>query len=158
MQPHDRMTSTEIRIVQSTWLKVLLVKDIVGRIFYDRLFELDPSLRPLFSGDIREQGQKLVQVIDVAVNGLTHLEKIVPVVEEMGRRHTSYGVAPQHYEAVETALLWTLQQSLDGEFTIAARAAWTTVYEMLASIMISAAASESTSNASREPGVNGQKS
>jgi hemoglobin-like flavoprotein len=111
-----------------------------AQLFYDRLFEIDPLLRGLFRGDMRQQGAKLMQVMDAVVNGLSRLELIVRLIEELGRRHVDYGVEDHHYDTVGAALLWTLGKCLGAEFTPAARDAWATVYGALAATMREAAA------------------
>jgi len=138
------MTPEQIRIVQSTWVRVLPIKDIAAQLFYKRLFEMDPSLRPLFRGDLREQGEKLMQIIDAAVNGLSHLERIVTAIRDLGRRHADYGVKDHHYDTVGAALLWTLKEGLGAEFTPKAKEAWATVYGVLAATMQEAAATRAT--------------
>ena len=138
------MTPEQIRIVQSTWVRVLPIKDIAAQLFYKRLFEMDPSLRPLFRGDLREQGEKLMQIIDAAVNGLSHLERIVTAIQDLGRRHADYGVKDHHYDTVGAALLWTLKEGLGAEFTPKAKEAWATVYGVLAATMQEAAATRAT--------------
>ena len=75
------------------------------RFFYDRLFERDPSLRALFTGDMKEQGQALMAMIATAVGGLKRLDTIVPAVQELGIRHAGYGVTEDHYNTVGAALL-----------------------------------------------------
>jgi len=140
------MTPECIRTVQSTWVKVLPIKDAAAQLFYERLFEIDPSLRPLFRSDMRQQGEKLMQVIDAAVNGLSHLERIVTAIQELGRRHADYGVKDHHYGKVGAALLWTLSKSLGAEFTPEAKDAWATVYAALATTMREAAASTGSRN------------
>lgn len=134
------MTPEQIHIVQTTWLRLLPIKDVAARLFYDRLFELDPSVKRMFRADIREQGQKLMQVIDAAVNGLSRFEQIVPMIQAIGRRHAVYGVQDHHYGIVGDALLWTLQKGLGAEFTPQVRDAWTIVYGTLATTMREAAA------------------
>ena len=98
------MAPEHVRLVQSTWIKVLPIKDSAAQLFYERLFEMDPSLRALFQGDMQEQGEKLMQVIDAAVNGLSNLERIVTAIQELGRRHVDYGVKDHHYDIVGAAL------------------------------------------------------
>ena len=133
------MTPEHIRIVQSTWVKVLPIKNTAAQLFYERLFETDPSLRALFRSDMRQQGEKVMQVIDAAVNGLSRLERIVTAIQELGRRHADYGVKDHHYDTVGAALLWTLGKSLGAEFTPEAKDAWATVYAVLATTMREAA-------------------
>jgi hemoglobin-like flavoprotein len=134
------MTPERIRTVQSTWVKLLPIKASAAQLFYEKLFETDPSLRVLFKGDMREQGEKLMQVIDAAVNGLSRLERITAAIQELGRRHADYGVKDHHYDTVGVALLWTLGKSLGAEFTPEAEDAWATIYAMLATTMREAAA------------------
>ena len=133
------MTPEHIRIVQSTWVKVLAIKDTAAQLFYERLFETDPSIRALFRSDMRQQGEKVMQVIDAAVNGLSRLERIVSAIQELGRRHADYGVKDHHYGTVGAALLWTLGKSLGAEFTPKVKEAWATVYAVLATTMREAA-------------------
>jgi len=140
------MAPEHVRLVQSTWVKVLPIKDTAAQLFYERLFEMDPSLRALFRGDMREQGEKLMQLIDASVNGLSHLERIVTAIQELGRRHVDYGVKDHHYDTVGAALLWTLDKSLGKEFTREARNAWATVYGILATTMQEAAATRRDKN------------
>lgn len=134
------MTPEDIRTVQSTWLKVLPFKDIAARLFYQKLFELDPSLRGLFRGDMKQQGETLMQVMDVAVNGLGQLERLVPSIQERGRRYIDYRLKDHHYATLGAALLWTLSKGLGAGFTPEVKAAWAAVYGVLARIMREAAA------------------
>ena len=135
------MTPAQKRLVQTTFAKVAPMADVAAMMFYDRLFELDPRLRPLFTGDISEQGRKLMRMIGMAVNGLDRLDELVPAVSQLGIRHAGYGVTDEHYDTVAAALLWTLEQGLGPDFTPEVGEAWATVYGMLASTMKTAAAS-----------------
>jgi hemoglobin-like flavoprotein len=134
------MDSEQILLVQETWQKVLPIQPVAAQLFYDRLFTLDPSLRTLFSGDIQTQGQKLMSMINVAVNGLTRLDTIVTAVQQLGARHAGYGVRDEHYAVVGDALLWTLQQGLGDAFTPRSREAWSRAYGLLSGVMMQAAA------------------
>lgn len=115
------------------------IKEKAAELFYSRLFTLDPSLKPLFKGDMKDQGRKLMAAIATVVMGLTELPKIVPIAQDMGRRHVGYGVKDNHYDTVAAALLWTLEQGLGKEFTPEVRDAWTGAYTTLASVMKTAA-------------------
>ena len=133
------MTPSQIRDVQSTFALVRPIADQAGEMFYARLFELDPSLRPLFKGDIAEQSRKLMQMLAVAVNALTHLDSILPAVRALGLRHAGYGVEDRHYATVAQALLDTLAKGLGEAFTPEVRQSWTHVYLALAGEMQAAA-------------------
>lgn len=135
------MTPEQIELVQSSFKKVVPIADVAADLFYNKLFSLDPELKPLFKGDMKEQGQKLMKMIGVAVNGLSRLEEIVPAVQALGERHVAYGVKDSDYDTVGAALLWTLEQGLDSEFTPEIKEAWASTYTLLADTMKNAAAS-----------------
>jgi hemoglobin-like flavoprotein len=86
------MTPRQITLVQASWKDILAVSETAAQLFYLRLFALDPSLRPMFKGEIREQGRKLIAMMSVVVNGLARIETLAPVIEALGRRHAGYGV------------------------------------------------------------------
>jgi hemoglobin-like flavoprotein len=134
------MTPEQVLLIQASFAKVLPIADTAAALFYGRLFELDPSLRPLFQGDMREQGRKLMTMLRVVVNGLHRLDQLVPAVQELGRRHAAYGVADEHYDTVAAALLWTLHQGLGDDWTPNVEAAWVVAYTLLADTMRAAAA------------------
>ena len=134
------MTPKQIDLVRESWAKVVPIADQAAAAFYARLFELDPSLRSLFKSDMKAQGRKLMSMIGTVVANLRNLSTIVPVIEDLGRRHVGYGVKPAHYDTVAEALLWTLEKGLGDAFTSETREAWTRAYVILAEVMQSAAA------------------
>ncbi len=134
------MTPEMIEHVQNSWEKVKPISETAATLFYGRLFELDPSLEKLFSGDMEEQGKKLMTMLGTAVAGLKNLEAIVPAVEALGKRHVGYGVEAAHYETVGAALIWTLSQGLGEAFTDEVETAWVETYNTLATTMKAAAA------------------
>lgn len=139
------MTPEQISLVKRSWQQVIPIKDAAAELFYGRLFELNPALRPLFKGDMAAQGRKLMAMIQSAVNGLEHLNDIVPAVQDLGRRHLGYGVKDEDYETVGTALLWTLEQGLGPSFTCQVKDAWAEAYGILAGTMQAAAEEVQTS-------------
>lgn len=134
------MTSDQIRLVQSSFQKVIPISETAADLFYRRLFELDPSLRALFKGDMKTQGQKLMQMIAAAVQGLDKPDTLIPIVQSLGKRHAGYGVQTHHYDTVGAALLWTLEQGLGKDFTPETKSAWTETYKLVAGTMQGAAA------------------
>ena len=108
--------------------------------FYDRLFTLDPSLRPMFHGDMKAQQVKLMDILATAVASLERLDQLVLVLWQLGKRHGGYGVQDAHYDTVATALLGALEARLGPEaFTPSHKAAWTDVYMLMATTMKQAA-------------------
>ncbi len=137
------LTDRKKRLVQSSFSKVVPIADKAAEIFYNKLFEMDPALKPLFKGDIKEQGAKLMSMIGTAVNGLDNLDSIVPAVQNLGKNHVKYGVEESHYDTVGGALLYTLEKGLGDDFTPDVKDAWTEVYNTLATVMKDAAKSVS---------------
>jgi hemoglobin-like flavoprotein len=133
------MSPEAIRLVRSTFAQVLPVADLAAGLFYDRLFSLDPSLRLLFAADLEPQKHALMATLGLVIGYLDRPEELAPIVEQLGRRHAGYGVRAGHYATVGSALLWTLEQGLGPAFTPAVRAAWTEVYDLLATTMRAAA-------------------
>ena len=133
------MTPQQIALVRSSFADVSPIADSAAKLFYSRLFELDPSLRPLFRNSLDAQGSKLMNMIAGAICLLDQPEKLLPVVRNLGRRHTGYGVEDGHYETVGAALLWTLEKGLGAAFTPEVENAWIAVYGVLADNMKMAA-------------------
>ena len=133
------VTATQKMLVQDTFDSIAPIADDAAALFYRRLFELDPSLRTMFQGDMAEQRRKLMNMIGAAVRGLDRLEQLVPVVQDLGRKHVGYGVEDRHYDTVGAALLWTLEKGLGSGFTPEVKEAWAAVYGLLASTMQNAA-------------------
>lgn len=133
------MTPEQINLIQSSWAKVVPIKETAATLFYGKLFELDPGVKPMFKGDMKEQGRKLMMTLNTVVNGIANLAPLVPVIQDLGRRHVAYGVEAKHYDTVGAAILWTLEQGLGEDFTPATREAWSTAYTTLASVMKEAA-------------------
>lgn len=133
------MTPEEIELVQGSFAKVAPIKDTAAELFYAKLFEIAPEVKPLFKGDMSEQGAKLMTTLGVVVNGLKDLDAIVPVAENLARQHVAYGVEAGHYTHVGDALLDTLEKGLGSDFTPATKDAWITAYTTLSGVMCAAA-------------------
>jgi nitric oxide dioxygenase len=126
--------------VQASFAKVEAIAAAAAKLFYQRLFELDPEIKLLFKGvKMAEQRTKLMQTLAVVVNGLDRLDEIASAIESLGVRHVEYGVTEDHYDTGGEALLWALEQGLGPDFTPEVSAAWASVYGLLSSVMIGAA-------------------
>lgn len=134
------MTPEQIALVKASWSNVVPIKETAAELFYGKLFELDPALKSLFKGDMKEQGRKLMAILNTAVNSLDKLETIVPAVQDMGKRHVGYGVKDADYDTVGAALIWTLGQGLGDAFTDDVKEAWLETYTIVAETMKAAAA------------------
>lgn len=137
------MEESTVSIVKDSFRKVLPIAEQAGLMFYGRLFETFPQVRPMFAEDIEPQAKKLVQMLAIVVNGLDRIDAILPAVRQLAVRHNDYGVEDEHYEAVGQTLIWTLRQGLGEAFTADVEKAWTDAYGTLSSVMIEAARSPS---------------
>lgn len=133
------MNSDTIALVRESWNKVEAIAPAAAALFYENLFTADPGLRPLFKGDMRSQGEKLMRVLGMAVSKLDDLPALLPTLEALAQRHVGYGVQRRHYDTVGAALLKTLDQGLAADFTPRVRQAWTEAYTLIASVMTTAA-------------------
>lgn len=133
------MTDHQKELVKSTFKAIAPIADIAAELFYNRLFEVYPHYKHLFKGDMKLQGRMLMQMLATAVGGLDTVEKLLPALRDLGRRHVHYGVTEQDYGAVGETLLWTLEKGLGEKWDTEVKEAWTTAYQLLSGVMIDAA-------------------
>ena len=129
------MAPQQIAFVRQSFAQLMPIAQEVPQMFYKRLFELDPSLRKLFKNDLREQGEKLLQMLAVAVDVLDRPDILLPTARQLGARHEGYGVEAEDYQTVGEALLWTLEQGFGPAFTPDVKQAWTETYVLLSTVM-----------------------
>ena len=133
------LTTEQVTLVQTSWAKCVPIADVAADLFYTKLFELDPELRPLFPAELADQKKKLMNMITAAVDGLTDLSALVPVVQDLGRRHAVYyKVTAPMFDTVGAALLDTLEKGLGETWDADHKEAWTLVYGVLSKTMIDA--------------------
>ncbi len=133
------MTPVQQDLVQSSFAKVAPIAEQAAVIFYDDLFQRDPSLRPMFPDDMTEQRRKLMAMLAMAVTNLKTWDRIAAAVRALGARHVAYGVQPGHYDTVAASLLAALEKGLGDEFTPAVRDAWIACYQAVSSEMLAVA-------------------
>ena len=133
------MTDEQITLIQTSWAQVKPIADTASQTFYDRLFATAPEVRPLYTSDMARQRRKLMATIGMVVKALPHLAEITPHMQELGRWQCAFGLLPEHYPIVGSALLWTLEQELGESFTDAHAAAWMEAYGRLVDTMLAGA-------------------
>jgi len=134
------MTPEQVKLVQSSFKKVEPIAEQAGDIFYNRLFEIAPEVRPMFPDEMSNQKSKLMSMLGTAVNNLHQVDVIIPAVQDLGRKHVDYGVKDEHYQPVGEALIFTLEKGLGDDFTPEVKDAWLTTYTTLQAVMTKAAA------------------
>jgi len=132
------MTPSEIALVRQGFERIAPDAENVGLALYQKLFELDPSLRRLFGNDMRRHGRNIMAALAMVVGSLDDLGPVLAQVQSLGRRHASYGVQPRDFATGGVALIATLEAGLGEEFTAAAREAWSRAYTTLTDVMIAA--------------------
>lgn len=137
------MTPDQVKLVQQSFARVAPISDRAAVLFYDRLFEVAPSVKALFPADMTEQRKKLMATLAAVVNGLDNLETILPAASALATRHVSYGAKAEHYAIVGAALLWTLEKGLGESWTPEVADAWAAAYGTLSGFMISQACGRS---------------
>lgn len=133
------MTPEQVKLVQGSFSKVAPIAGQAADLFYGRLFEVAPAVRPMFPDDLSEQKKKLMGMLAVVVNGLDKLDTILPAASALAKRHVDYGAKAEHYPVVGEALLWTLEKGLGEAWTSEVEDAWTEAYGTLSGFMIAEA-------------------
>lgn len=133
------MTREEIALVKESFESLRPIPKGVGRAFYETLFAVDPSLRPLFKGDLEAQGAMFVSALGLAVAGLEDATSGEHTLRDLGRRHAAYGVSDAHFAVFREALVKTLRAHLGAAFTEAHAAAWRLAFDRIGVVMRDAA-------------------
>lgn len=136
------MQAHQNALIQRSFDLLAPAADATAALFYRRLFERAPELRPLFIGDLGSQGRRLMEMIGAAVRLLDHPESLLPVLAKLGARHAGYGVRPGDYRRVGEALMATLDETLGERFDAPTREAWAAMYALVSATMIAAAEAE----------------
>lgn len=141
------MKNEDISLVQESWGKFSLVgptakiyyyQNLFASLFYLNLFKADPSLKSLFKNSFEQQGRKFIKMIGTVVDMLNDFDTLQPILHDLAKSHVGYGVKESHYKIVGDALLTTLEQGLGEDFTPDVRAAWSSIYNIIANSMIAA--------------------
>jgi len=140
LTPELNLTARQKRLVRESFESVREYSDSVVTLFYGRLFELAPQVRPLFKIEIRAQSAKLVDTLTSLVDALDRFEELRGFLADLGRRHAEYKVEPAHYQVLVTALTWAFAQALGLEFDRETRSAWEHLLGAVSAVMIRGAA------------------
>jgi hemoglobin-like flavoprotein len=130
------LTARQVQLIQDSFALIRPMAKATVLIFYGRLFQLDPSARAMFRNDLQLQARKLVSTLDTVVESLGDWEAMRPRLRELGRQHVAYGVKPEQYASVNTALVWALSQALDIAASVEVRQAWTQLLEEISAEML----------------------
>jgi hemoglobin-like flavoprotein len=145
------MDEQTIKLLQESFAEVMGMRAEAAALFYERLFAIDPALRPLFGeADMRSQEMKLMAALALVVGKLRQLGEVIPVLETLAVKHVVYGVEERHYATVGQALIQTLSLAFGARFTPELRNAWLTAYGAISGVMIAAANKAEAARAAAE--------
>ena len=130
------MTEKQIQLVKESWNHVSPISEIAGDLFYNRLFEVAPSVRSMFKGDLRQQARKLMGMLSMIVSKLDKLETLIDEIKMLAQRHDKYGAQPAHYQVVGECLIWTLSTGLGDKWNKETEESWIAAYTILSGAMI----------------------
>lgn len=134
------MNDRQIKIIKESFELVSKIPaETVGNLFYNRLFEIAPEVKPMFGNtEMAEQSRNLIAMLGYIINKLDNLDSIIDEVAKLAKRHVKYGVEPKHYQPVGLALHFTLEKGLGTIWNAELASAWSLCYSTLSGAMIAA--------------------
>src|SRR6185369_2614125 len=154
------MTARQVNLLKTSFEKILLNREQVAELFYNRLFLLNPSFRNMFKNNMKEQGQKLILTLEYVVSNFKPLpsgeypleQSLRNSLMKLGNDHKAiYGVKSAHYHKLEDTLLWTLEVVLGTDFTREVKLSWVTAYAEIAKWMMKGEINEIACVATSKP-------
>ena len=125
--------------LKGSWAKVAAAGDDVPLYFYSHLFLSHPEVRSMFPIQMSGQRDKLVAALGAVVSNVDELDKVIPLLEQLGRDHRRFAVMTEHYTAVGASLLATLKRFLGPYWTPELADTWAQAYGLVAKVMVAAA-------------------
>ena len=133
------MTTEQTMLVKNSWKKLRNVKaETIGDLFYTKLFFDHPGLRKVFPSQMNQQNKKLVDMLSYIVLKIDDFQAIKKDIQALAISHERYGVKPEHYTMVGSALVWTLEKAIGKEWNRDLEEAWTACYSLIAQTMLTA--------------------
>jgi hemoglobin-like flavoprotein len=133
------MNKEQVQLIRDSLIQVRPLADHIAESFYSHMFEIAPHLQKLFTGNMKTQGAMLMTSLELAVSSLDDMNSILPAVQALGERHSSYGVKKEYYRYAKESFLWALEKHLKDEFTPTVKNAWSEAFDTLIDVMSNAA-------------------
>jgi hemoglobin-like flavoprotein len=130
------MNANQADLLRESWSAVVPRADELTQRFYQHLFDIDDTAARLFAGvDMEAQRTKLLHALKLVVASADDMDRLLPALAALGKRHTEYGIEDRHFESVGESLLWALSDVLGDAFTTDVRDTWSHAYSLIASVM-----------------------
>ena len=126
--------------------------------FYDRMFAHNPELKEIFNMSNQRNGDQreaLFNAIAAYASNLDNLAVLLPAVEKIAQKHTSFQIKPEQYNIVGEHLLATLDEMYSpGQEVLDA---WGKAYGVLANVFIHREAQIYSEHAEKRGGWEGTR-
>lgn len=133
------LSEDEIELLRDTLFYLQERKDLAASVFYENLFQIDPSLRPMFGEELTEQSNKALFAFGAIVAQIHDIDVCREMTRELAVRHVAYGVLPEHYASVGGAVIKTVEMVMDDAMTDEIARCWQNAYDAVAAVMIATA-------------------
>jgi nitric oxide dioxygenase len=127
---------TDAQILRETLELTLAADDSFPKRFYDRLFSRHPEVIPMFHRNSPGAQRKMfAQKLTMIVDHVEDPDWLARELRTVAESHQRYGVRPEMYAWIGEALIETLRDACDSDWSEAAERAWRTAYtKIVASI------------------------
>eukprot|EP00057_Strongylocentrotus_purpuratus_P001468 XP_001199205.2 PREDICTED: uncharacterized protein LOC763287 isoform X1 [Strongylocentrotus purpuratus] len=143
------ITRNQKEIVQRTWKMLEKDPGRHGAVMFARLLTDHPDVGHLFpfgnkglsyhqllwDDTVKAHGKRVMQTVGHAVDGLNDLDVLVPILQDLARRHIEYNVNKEHFEPVGKALLYAIEKGLGNTFDNETKEAWMAVFSIIVNTM-----------------------
>jgi NAD(P)H-flavin reductase/hemoglobin-like flavoprotein len=129
----------DVNAMKKSWNQLAQLGDQVPLFFYSSMFLMHPDLRELFPVSMAGQRDKFVRALGRIVSNVDRIEQLTPFIEQLGRDHRKFSIAPEHYPKVGEAFLFTLEHFLGESWTPELAKDWAAAYGLVSQTMIAAA-------------------
>jgi hemoglobin-like flavoprotein len=133
------ITEDQLDLLRASMRLVNARRPLMSAIFYEKLFEIEPGFRQLFSGNLREQTDKVMFALGAVLGQIHDVEACREMTRDLAIRHVGYGVKDGDYAKAGDAVLATLAEVLKEEWSPELEAAWRSAYDRIATAMVEAA-------------------
>ena len=139
LKPRDRaeiaLTAEQKRLIRESFVRLEPAIDLVGQLFYLKLYRLDPAFRDRFGGDPEILGRKFMAGVKLTIVSLRHEDCLTPVIKLLGLRQRQLGMKVRDYRTMAKAWMWTLERSLEQSLTRQAKDAWSVLLAQVTRVL-----------------------
>ena len=129
------LSSEDSRVIQQSFFSIESQFGVLADRFYNNLFQARPDFRPMFPEELAGQKNKLISSLSIVINGCDQLESILPLLQELGDKHVSYGVKVADYNDVGQALILALNTTKGDSWSDELEQTWVRAYATIAAAM-----------------------